>query len=115
MTDIKVRLYGGPFGGYLGDHILHAHGPELCKDDPACCIHKPSDHPLRHAPLQWRADLGLMERRCPHGIGHPDPDDLAFKKRTMDDYDDYAFGVHGCDGCCSAARSAAHSEDSTGA
>lgn len=29
-----------------------------------------------------------MERICPHGVGHPDPDD------TNPDT------VHGCDGCC---------------
>jgi hypothetical protein len=34
-----------------------------------------------------------MERICPHGIGHPDPDDPAFKNPIE--------GVHGCDGCCS--------------
>lgn len=38
-------------------------------------------------PLNWRGDRGLIERRCPHGIGHPDPD-------TVGDT------VHGCDGCC---------------
>jgi hypothetical protein len=30
-----------------------------------------------------------MERICPHGVGHPDPDDV-FATDT----------VHGCDGCC---------------
>lgn len=103
MTDIEVAMFEPIFGGYIGVHTLHTHGPEQCKDDAACCIHKPSNHPLKDAPLQWRGDRGLMERKCPHGVGHPDPDDLAHKKRTMPDYDDYAFGVHGCDGCCRPA------------
>lgn len=66
-----------------------------------CCIHNPSDHPMREFPLYWRADRRLMERTCPHGTGHPDPDDLAFKQRRMGKrYRLGAFDVHGCDGCC---------------
>lgn len=39
-------------------------------------------------PQHWRGDRHLMERICPHGVGHPDPDDIN------------PDGVHGCDGCC---------------
>ena len=38
-------------------------------------------------------ETGLVERVCPHGIGHPDPDWLKGKPSH--------WGVHGCDGCCS--------------
>jgi hypothetical protein len=38
----------------------------------------------------------LMERVCPHGIGHPDPDSLEWLHR-IDTPDD---GAHSCDGCC---------------
>ena len=62
-----------------------------------CCIHNPSDHCMKDFPTHWRDDRKLMERICPHGVGHPDPDDLAFKKRNG--YPD-SEGVHGCDGCC---------------
>ena len=35
-----------------------------------------------------------MERLCKHGVGHPDPDDMAVKKRPLG-------GLHGCPcGCC---------------
>ena len=34
-------------------------------------------------------DRRIMERICPHGVGHPDPDDVLNQDR-----------VHGCDGCC---------------
>lgn len=61
---------------------------------PNCCTHNPSDHPLRDAPLNWRGHV--MERLCPHGIGHPDPDDLAYRRSTGRE----AHGTHGCDGCC---------------
>ena len=43
-----------------------------------------------------------MERICKHGVGHPDPDDLAFKKRIAEKFgrDSYDEGIHGCCGCC---------------
>jgi hypothetical protein len=47
----------------------------------------------------WRSDRGLMERECEHGIGHPDPDDLDFKRR-VGHRDVQVLGIHGCDGCC---------------
>ena len=66
-----------------------------------CCIHNPSDHHMVNWPTHWRDDRGLMERICPHGIGHPDPDDIAFKERN--DLPDKK-GVHGCDGCCNGVQ-----------
>lgn len=64
-------------------------------DGSPCPIHNPSDHPLRDAPMQIRWG-GLIERTCPHGIGHPDPDSLDWLRRHGHD----APGIHGCDGCC---------------
>ncbi len=78
---------------------LSTHGPAQCKGTH-CCVHNPSDHPLKDAPMNWRSDRGLMERVCEHGVGHPDPDDLAHKARTLHPEDQWAFSVHGCDGCC---------------
>lgn len=83
-----------------GGRTLRTHPAAKCADDETCAIHKPSAHRLTWAPLHWRGDRGLLERICEHGVGHPDPDDLAFKKKTMPNYDSYAFEVHGCDGCC---------------
>lgn len=82
--------------------VLRTHKIADCSHQEACCIHRPSNHPLRHAPLNWRSDRGLMERICEHGVGHPDVDDLAHKKRVMEPgrYESYAFEIHGCDGCC---------------
>ena len=70
-----------------GQVLTKVHDPEKCSGE-FCCIHNPSDHPLREFPRYWRADRGMMERICPHGIGHPDPDDIN------------PDTVHGCDGCC---------------
>jgi hypothetical protein len=110
MTDEKAEdfeLLGNmnmavsPFGVQVKG-LLKTHGPDVCKDDPSCCIHNPSDHPLKNMPLNWRSDRFQMERICPHGIGHPDPDDIAHKRRALEPevFDKFAFGAHGCDGCC---------------
>ena len=87
-------------GNILGGLRLH-HAADQCSGE-FCCIHNPSTHRLSSAPLHWRDDRGLMERICEHGVGHPDPDDLAHKRRTMSEarYRGYAFEVHGCCGCC---------------
>ena len=57
-----------------------------------CTIHNRSDHHMRSFPQSWRSDKGIMERTCPHGVGHPDPDEYRSKINGL--------GVHGCDGCC---------------
>ncbi|MBL7487136.1 hypothetical protein [Frankia sp. AgW1.1] len=78
--------------------IVH-HPASDCTAD-ACPFHWPSDHLMVFWPMVWRGDRGLIERLCPHKIGHPDPDSLAWlAARGIDDP-----GVHGCDGCCSANR-----------
>src|SRR5271169_6115534 len=65
-----------------------------------CVIHNPSAHSMRSFPTHWRDDRKLMERICKHGVGHPDPDDLAFKARFLTRRRLDAESVHGCDGCC---------------
>lgn len=70
-----------------------------------CVIHNPSDHPMKNFPTNWRGDRYLMERICSHGVGHPDPDDLAFKAilfgKTQSGLNNLNYeSVHGCDGCC---------------
>jgi hypothetical protein len=65
-----------------------------------CAIHNPSEHVMSDFRQHFRTDRALMERICSHGIGHPDPDDLAFKRLVLGDDDADYEGVHGCDGCC---------------
>lgn len=74
---------------------LKTHDASLCKGEH-CCVHNPSDHHMRNWPMNWRDDIGVMERICPHGVGHPDPDDAAHNARNGRGY----MTVHGCDGCC---------------
>ena len=70
----------------VGGETIMAHNALRCL--PPCPIHQPSAHHMAGWPQHWRDDRGIVERICPHGIGHPDPDD-----QTSDT-------VHGCDGCC---------------
>ncbi len=76
----------------IGGQVITAHELKDCRQarmkQEYCCIHYSSDHHMLGWPQNWREDKGQMERVCPHGIGHPDPDDL------------YTDTVHGCDGCC---------------
>ena len=77
-----------------GEGIIDIHGPEECRGE-VCAIHNMTDHHMRHFPQHYRADRGIVERICPHGVGHPDPDDY----RILSGAD---RGTHGCDGCCAA-------------
>lgn len=78
---------------------LITHDAAQCEGRP-CCIHNPSAHSMRAFPQLWRADRGLMERICPHGIGHPDPDDIAYKRLSRGAEYAHYEAIHGCDGCC---------------
>jgi hypothetical protein len=89
-------------------NLFNVHAAELCAGR-SCVIHNPSDHHMRDWPMNWRADRHMMERVCPHGVGHPDPDEAAYQKikaaQTVVGYGqevrtDGDVGVHGCDGCC---------------
>ena len=73
------------------DVEILAHNPNDCLG-PACTLHNRSNHHMRSWKQHWRQDKGIMERICPHGIGHPDPD-------SPWDSDDGNW-IHGCDGCC---------------
>lgn len=79
---------------------VHAEEDE-CREF-GCVIHNPSDHPLKDAPTHWRVagpwdiNPSHMERICEHGVGHPDPDSVAYRIRHGQD----GLEVHGCDGCC---------------
>lgn len=75
--------------------MANTHDPKLC-GGRGCSIHHPSDHRMKDWPMVWRPSRGLFERTCPHGIGHPDPDDVAYYASKGDDY----ASIHGCDGCC---------------
>lgn len=95
LTEGEMELI--PWGDG-GEMWVHSH---LKCEGQTCCIHNPSDHLMKDWRQHWRADRGLMERLCVHGVGHPDPDDIAFKARTRGEESAGWESVHGCDGCCS--------------
>lgn len=92
--------------------VLHTHGTWAC-DGHSCCIHRPSDHPLRGAPLVWDGRAYRMHRRCEHGQIHPDPDHVAYLE-NWERQGAHTVSVigpvetplidaqrsHDCDGCC---------------
>jgi hypothetical protein len=78
--------------------LWKVHKTEKCAGE-FCCIHNPSDHPLKDAFISIRADsfkYGLAERFCSCGIGHSDPDSVAFYARQGV----HGMGIHGCCGHC---------------
>lgn len=93
----------GRFRTGCGEELVWTHDGIACADDHGCVIHKPSNHSMRDFPTHWRGDRYMMERICPHGVGHPDPDHIAavIKLRGLD-YG-MAEAVHGCDSCCKGA------------
>lgn len=94
---IGVPGYAEPAIGMQveGGAVMRVHPPERCAGEP-CCIHNPTEHHMRAWPMNFRADIGVMERTCPHGVGHPDPDDLTFHIKN----DRPWVARHGCCGCC---------------
>lgn len=78
-----------------GIRLENVHDASLCVGRP-CVVHNPTDHHMRGFRLLWRDDRKIFERVCPHGIGHPDPDQFHYWRENDMEYE----GVHGCDGCC---------------
>lgn len=78
--------------------VWRVHKADVCAGQ-ACAIHNPSDHVMKDMPMVLREDsfkYAMPERVCPHGIGHPDPDSVAWYAQQGT----HGMGVHGCDGCC---------------
>lgn len=87
---------------FLPDGTLLMTHPEHACRGAHCCIHNPSDHPLRDAPLAWWPGLRSMLRVCTHNLRHPDLDDFAFKVniQRLPSYLLAIIGAHDCDNCC---------------
>lgn len=81
-----------------GQLLVNVHPSSACASQH-CVVHNPSEHRMRDWPTHWRDDRRIMERICPHGVGHPDPDDAAYRAAG-----NLGDSVHGCDGCCVEAR-----------
>jgi hypothetical protein len=97
MTDVlwTTQATEPVFGIRVGQVKVLTHPSYKCAGRP-CVVHNPSNHHMRNWPTVYRSDKSMTERQCPHGVGHPDPDDLAWHESQGRDW----IGVHGCDGCC---------------
>lgn len=82
--------------------VIRMHSKSECSGH--CPIHNPSEHHMRSWKLIWRDDRKIFERICDHGVGHPDPDTLAFFKNHRGNKEARLEAVHGCDGCCNPPR-----------
>lgn len=103
---------------FLRAMVVHDHNDCTGRE---CVVHNPTEHSMRAFPLHWRRDRGIFERLCPHGVGHPDPDQQAYWRKQVasgeildevPDEDGYRLErptpdewvstqmTHGCDGCC---------------
>ena len=89
--DRAVDSGGGPVGGT----VMHNVQAGSACAGRGCWVHHPSGHHMAAWPVVWRDDLRIAERLCPHGVGHPDPDDAAYRESVGS-----SGTVHGCDGCC---------------
>jgi hypothetical protein len=73
---------------------LKVHDRDVCqalkRGLGTCIIHARQDTHMKEWPTHWRSDWGgFFEVICPHGIGHPAPEQVG------------SAGLgHGCDGCC---------------
>lgn len=86
-----------------GQKLWRVHLKQDCQHR-ICDIHNPPQGiPESDWPTHWRADRGLMERICPHGIGHPTKAHMEFLKEmdAVRGTENAKWeGIHGCDGCC---------------
>lgn len=94
--DIEARTWMPPEGGWRYENI-HQVSPACIAQ--GCMIHNPDEEWVGNRedwPYFPRAD-GRMERLCPHGVGHSDPNNTRWLQKIAPHL---APGIHGCDGCC---------------
>jgi hypothetical protein len=84
-----------PFDLGNGTTLTNVHPYRFCERE-VCVIHNPSRHHMITWPLNWRNDRGIFERICVCGVGHCDPDQFDYWRRTNQIWQT----VHGCCGHC---------------
>lgn len=94
MSILRIDIMGINNGYHElvgGQILMGVHTSDICAGQ-YCTIHNFSDHHMVTWPQNWRPGFyhAYMERICPHGIGHPDPDEIYIEE----------IAVHACDGCC---------------
>lgn len=102
-TYVETYIKGSEKERWMLDHDVHlwdVHPGSQCAGRP-CVLHNPTDHHMSGWRLHYRDDRNIFERICPHGIGHPDPD----QEEYWESIGQSAQGIHGCDGCCAVDQS----------
>lgn len=80
-----------------GSRPLHARATCQGADPHPCPWHAPSRHKMRDWPRVIRfTKLGMVERQCGHGVGHPDPDSVAFIGKHIAAGPHSSLSIHGC-------------------
>jgi hypothetical protein len=59
----------------IGQSVM-VHSEDRCSGK--CAIHNPSDHYMSSYPRVWDDNQKMMTRLCPHGLFHPDPQQIQF-------------------------------------
>lgn len=65
--------------------LYNVHAKGTCWVPQRCTIHAPTEHHMREWKVDWRNSR--IERLCPHGDWHPDPDGINLE-------------CWACDRCC---------------
>ncbi len=89
----QVPYWGEQYISGTGQR-MRVHRAEDCvisPEAPWCVIHKPMPGPWSTWRTHWRSDRRIMERICPHGVGHPAAEYYLYATRPHVD--------HGCDAC----------------
>lgn len=92
-TKVTVPNWGEQYISGTGQS-MRVHRAQDCvisPEAPWCVIHKPMPGPWSTWRTHWRADRRIMERVCPHGVGHPAAEYYLYATRPHLD--------HGCDTC----------------
>ncbi len=96
MPDLYFRNDGAVLVKNKHSHFIMAHVHDADSCEAPCVIHTPSDHHMRDWDLAFFNST--LDRVCPHGYGHPDPDSVEFARKH---HPEQTFEPHThCDGCC---------------
>lgn len=86
---------GNEFHMNNGTILVNVHDKKQCAGR-RCVVHNPTQHHMSMWPAEWDDAMGMVMRVCPHGWGHPDPDDRWFRTTRSS----FLACTHQCDSCC---------------
>lgn len=84
-----------------GQLIFGVHAKTAECEQHGCTVHNPTDPHHPTWPTRWSREHNAFMRVCPHGVQHPDQDEVAWRRRHRSEWDVERALDHECDGCCS--------------